>query len=172
MPLLQPSSNFAKRLKLDGRTGLMVKVEREEDQFGNFSTVDGDSMKTAEFIFDPGSMTHGWADFKSQPPHFVMVPEAEDAPEKPEGGNHMYNVRVNLFLDGEDRELGTSARGVIRGLSNLMAKAAKAPELAKGLLPIVNFSGTTVTRGGIGPSHIPQFEITEWVERPDEFLGS
>jgi hypothetical protein len=156
-------------LKWDGRVGRLYTQDREQDERGEWHSVQNDVTDRFVAAFNLAGIEHGFMRFpKGAAPETGMVPMGEDIGEMPEGENWQEGLRLQVKMPGEDflRTLMSSAIGLWRSLDRLhddyckftKQHPAKVPLVA--LIEVVEIKGRTT-------SYAPTFGIIDWVD-PDE----
>lgn len=171
--------SFTPILKYDARAGRMFRVDRDQDDYGQWETNNVEVTDGFQAIFDLEQIQVGWAHFANGvAPSFVMVPLGSPMPAKP-SDDHRQSFKVLVKLGkssgGDLREFSSSAKAVITAMDALHTAFEKGRVQNAGKLPVVSMTGSTpITTGGKGQSstnYAPSFEIVKWVARPQELPG-
>jgi len=176
------SGDFAEIIKYDARAGRFFRIDRAQDDYGQWETKNVEITDKFAAIFDLETIEVGWALFANGvAPSFVMAPLGQSFPEKP-GDNFKQGFRMRVQLGAPSaggseavREFASCAKAVINSVDALhtayTAEKAKHP----GQLPVVMMKGSTaVVSSGKGQSstnYAPNLEIVKWVPRPAELPG-
>jgi hypothetical protein len=180
------SGPFLGRIQYDARVGFWKTVDRIQDGGGDWSDRESELFQNPTFALDFGSFEVGYIKLTS-PPSFLVVPMGATIPVQPEElgqpdakgktkkafqpGFRCKVVAPKIFGDGEPRYFSATAKTVMGPMENLWTLYTRAPEAAKGLIPIVAVEGSTVTEiktlQGKTKFYAPNFVIKGWTPRPD-----
>lgn len=169
------SANIIPHVKYDARAGRLFRVDRVQDGSGTYvrNTVDM-TTPAPKFIMDLGGIQVGWLYFSERGPDFHLVRLGQPLPAKP-SEQHRQGFLVHLYaarLLGGVRQFSSNAKTVVAAMDALHSEYEKAPEVARGLVPVVTLAGTvavkTASAAGQTTSYAPVFQIEKWVERPRE----
>ena len=122
-------------------------------------------------IFDLANIQTGWGIFKEgAAPEWIMDPSLDKQATKPQDGQDWRRgFKLKLFsesaFDGV-REFATTAVGAVRGILELYDQYEAEAEQHFNQVPVVQFVGSTAARIGKGNTHIPNFKIVKWTDRP------
>jgi hypothetical protein len=158
-------------VKCDGRVGRLYTQDREQDERGEWHSVQNDVTDGFVAAFNLAGIEHGYMRFpKGAAPETVMVPMGEDIGEMPEGENWQEGLRLQVKMPGEDfwRTLMSSAIGLWRSLDRLHDDYCKFTKQHPGKVPLVELIEVVESRGRT-TSYAPTFGIIDWVD-PDEVL--
>lgn len=169
------SANIIPHVKYDARAGRLFRVDRVQDGSGAYQRTTVDITTPApKFIMDLGGIQVGWLHFSERGPDFHLVRLGQPLPAKP-SEQHRQGFLVHLYaarLLGGVRQFSSNAKTVVAAMDALHSEYEKAPEVARGLVPVVTLAGTvavkTASAAGQTTSYAPVFQIEKWVERPRE----
>ena len=157
--------------KWDGRVGRLYTQDREQDERGEWHSVQNDVTDGFFAAFNLAGTEHGYMRFpKGAAPETVMVPMGEDIGEMPEGENWQEGLRLRIKMPGEDfwRTLMSSAIGLWRSLSRLHDQYVEFAQKHPGKVPLVELIDVMENKART-TSYAPTFGIIDWVD-PDEVL--
>jgi hypothetical protein len=158
-------------LKWDGRVGRLYTQDREQDERGEWHSVQNDVTDRFVAAFNLAGIEHGFMRFpKGAAPETGMVPMGEDIGEMPEGENWQEGLRLQVKMPGEDflRTLMSSAIGLWRSLDRLHDDYCKFAKQHPGNVPLVELIDVAEIKGRT-TSYAPTFKIIDWVD-PNEVL--
>src|SRR5215475_1648249 len=158
-------------VKWDGRVGRLYIQDREQDERGEWHSVQNDVTDGFVAAFNLAGTEHGYMRFpKGAAPETVMVPMGEDIGEMPEGENWQEGLRLQVKMPGEDfwRTLMSSAIGLWRSLSRLHDQYVELAQKHPGKVPVVELIEVVEIKGRT-TSYAPTFGIIGWIS-PDEVL--
>jgi hypothetical protein len=169
------SANIIPHVKYDARAGRLFRVDRVQDASGAYQRHTVDITTPAPtFIMDLAGIQVGWLHFSERGPDFHLVRLGQPLPAKP-SDQHRQGFLVHLYaarLLGGVRQFSSNAKTVVAAMDALHSEYEKAPEVARGLVPVVTLAGTvavkTASAAGQTTSYAPVFRIEKWVERPPE----
>ena len=176
-------ASFMPILKYDARAGRMFRVDREQDDYGQWETNNVEITDGFNAIFDLEQIQVGWAHFANGvAPSFVMVPLGSPLPPKPSDDHRQcFKLLVKLGKSssangvGDVREFSSSATAVITAMDGLHTAFEAGRGQNAGKLPVVAMTGSTpITTSGKGQSstnYAPTFDIVRWVGRPQDLPG-
>ena len=172
-----PSGTFACIMKYDARAGRMFRVDRVQDNTGNFVTEDVDVTHSFKAIVDFANLQVGWMLFVPRAaPDFKLVPYGTDLPACP-SADHKNGVRVMMKMSkdcgGEKptRELAGTSKALISGLEAVFMQYLAEKNNYPGKLPVIVLEKTTLVKTGSGDrsstNYHPVFKIIAWAARGD-----
>lgn len=174
------SVNFLPRMDFNAKSGRMKFRQRVEVN-GMWETQEKDvSFEQFVFIADLANTQVGWLFFKKgMAPVRAVVPHGQPIPPRPTGDfgvdekgrpNQPKKGFVLRILDGDRmvREFASNAASVLGSMDELHDKFEAAPEHQQGMLPVVQFTGTSEIKSQHGTNYAPNFQIVKWVPRPAE----
>ena len=169
------TANIIPHVKYDARAGRLFRVDRVQDASGAYQRTTVDITTPApKFIMDLGGIQVGWLHFSERGPDFHLVRLGQTLPAKP-SDQHRQGFLVHLYaarLLGGVRQFSSNAKTVVAAMDALHSEYERAPEAARGLVPVVTLAGTvavqTASAAGQTTSYAPVFQIEKWVERPRE----
>jgi hypothetical protein len=175
-----PSGTFTSIMKYDARAGRFFRVDRVQDNTGNFVTEDVDITHSLKAIVDFANLMVGWMYFATgTAPDFKLVPYGNEIPDRP-SDKHKNGVRIMMKLskdcggDKPIRELAGTSKALISGLEALFVQYLAEKDGYPGKLPVVVLEKTTLVKSGssdkASTNYQPVFKIIAWAERGD--LGS
>ena len=157
--------------KWDGRVGRFYTQDREQDERGEWQSVQNDVTDGLVAAFNLAGIEHGWIRFpKGAAPEMVMVPMGKDIGEVPEGENWQEGLRLQAKMPGEDfwRTMMSSAVGLWRSLDRLHDQYLELAPAHPGKVPVVELLDVMEIKART-TSYMPSFRIIGWVG-PDEVL--
>ncbi len=167
------SGEFTPQVRWDARAGRMHVVERVQGMAGWETQLNDVTASQPVFMIDFGTIQVGWLTFAPRP-DFVTVPLGSPLPPRP-SGDYKQGVVVQLFSPknfGGKRELAVTSKAVLGPLDALHTAYLAAPESQRGMMPVVQLTGTlpVTTRGPQGniTNYSPQLVIVAWAPRPDD----
>jgi len=140
---------------------------RFSPQANAWTNSDNEEVQLKKVVFDVDNVTTGWLllgvgvrDW--QPDEALGRKGAQPTPE------HKRGFEVTFY----NKEIGTaswSSNGVgpNMGLEQLYTKCAAQRAANAGKLPVVEYKGSKMEKIGKGTTRIPQFEIVNWIARPE-----
>ena len=141
-------------------------------------SVEGGQHQPVQFeqlLIDGWNIRTGWVKYDDgQAPKWAMDPDLSTEARKPgEGWGRGFAVYVynSQLFDGQNvREFATSATGASMAMQEFYAEfEEQMKHHHRGELPIVQFSGATLTKVGRGQTNIPKLHIVGWTPRPADF---
>jgi len=167
--------DFLPRVQYDARAGRWTRVDRFIDPMtGQWASTPVDI--TAEFnaVFDFAQIKTGWIDFTQ--PAFVLVPLGVPTPPQPAGDKWKEGFRMHVKLSktsgGDVREFGSTAKAVIKAVSELHDVYLEGVKGNPGMLPVVAMTGVKQKVTGSGQqkstNYSPVLRIERWVNRPTD----
>jgi hypothetical protein len=167
------SGEFTPQVRWDARAGRIHVVERVQGMAGWETQLNDVTASQPVFMIDFGTIQVGWLTFAPRP-DFVTVPLGSPLPPRP-SGDYKQGVVVQLFSPknfGGKRELAVTSKAVLGPLDALHTAYLAAPESQRGMMPVVQLTGTlpVSTRGPQGniTNYSPQLVIVAWAPRPDD----
>jgi hypothetical protein len=164
--------NFDLLLRYDARHGAAYLCDRVRQPDGTWQT-EQKTINNFTAVFDLPNIEIGWMAFASNgPPSFKMVKAdmgadigAAPSPKHKEG----FRLRLKLKGDGGSvREFSSTAAATWQGVDKLHTAFLEEHGKHPGKLPLVKLTGTSPIKSPMGLSHEPNFQITDWVDRPPE----
>ena len=177
MPLninTEGGGDFLPIIKYDTRAGRMIRLDRVQGHDG-WDTDEVDITDKFTVIMDLANAEEGYLAFNNGRPDFHMVLTGEPFPDQP-SESHRHAFRVPVFSQkvlGGLREFSHAAITVTAKFKDLYGAWEAAPESGNGQVPVVTLAGTTskkinVPGGGQSTVYVPDFQISKWIDRPDE----
>ena len=160
------TGNFVLYLKFNAKAGRWYTKEDGDD---------GDEFEVEKLIavFDFANIKTGYLKFAAgEAPDFVFDTKAGAKDAVAPGDQYRRGFVVHVFSEknlGGVREFASNAGVVNEALNLLFDSYDAAPEKAKGLAPVVKFTGVEPITGKHGTNYRPVFEIMKWIERPTAF---
>lgn len=172
--LSNASGNFLPICKFDCRAGRMFKSDKIDGEWNQT-----DITKSFKAVVDFENLEVGWIKFDGGAPDFVMVGHGEELPEKP-SELHRQGVRLVMKLNkscgGDVREMASNAKAFLKGIDALHDLYEAGAAKNKGKLPVVTLTETVAETTGEGAkkstNYRPVFEISGWVDRPEDLVAS
>lgn len=165
--------DFAPRIEYDAKIGALNIVHRIEQPDKSFLTEKEDvTMNRPEFMFDLGTIEIGWISFAAGPPNIVMVPYGQDMPARP-SPKHKAGFKFKVWdgREAEARDFTSNAGVTVDAIEELWDAFTAAPEAARGMVPILQFTGRRPVKKGTNTNYAPVFTLVAWIERPDHIFG-
>jgi len=166
-----------------GSTGTpYLRFLSQKDRWEMSSEVSGEhepvKMDSA-IIIDIENLILGWMFIKSgHPKDWIPWPnvDGDGAAAKP---NEEYKTgfvvkcysKKQFGKDAPVREFSSNAVGAKEFIKHLYNYAEENKKFGKGKVPLLKILQSTEVKFNKGSSAIPQYEIVEWVDRPDELVG-
>jgi hypothetical protein len=157
--------------KWDGRGGRFSIQDREQDERGEWQSVQKDVTDGLVAAFDLAGIEHGYMRFpKGAAPETVMVPMGEDIGAMPKGEGWQEGLRLQVKMPGEDfwRTMMSSAIGLWRSLDRLHDQYVELAPAHPGKVPVVELLDVMEIKART-TSYIASFGIIGWIG-PDEVL--
>jgi len=166
--------DFLPIVKYDARSGRMSKRDRD-----NGETHETDITRSFKAVFDFENVELGYIKFVAgTAPDFRLSRFADGEPVANPGEGYKKGVRfvVKLAKDcgGDVRELASNARAFTKAIKKLHGEYLEGVKGAPGKLPVVALKDSYAETSGEGAkkstNYVPIFEITAWVNRPDDLV--
>lgn len=166
--------NYLPIVKYDARAGRISRRDRGPD-----GSNDVDITRNFKAIFDMENVEAGWMMFPAgAAPQFRLSRMADGVPVQQPGEEFKRGVRfvVKLSKDcgGDVRELASNARAFMKGVRKIFADYNEGVKANPGKLPVVVLADSVPETSGEGArkstNYVPVFEITSWVNRPDDLV--
>ncbi len=127
------------------------------------------------FVADFANIKTGWLLFAAgTAPDKVWDASLTQPAPKP-SDMHKRGFGLRLFSKasfGGIVDLSGASMHLNSAVNDLYSAYEAAPEAAKGMLPVVKFTGSTPMKDKQGTNYKPNFVIEKWVARPPEFDAS
>jgi hypothetical protein len=147
-----------------GRATDAVAFLRYSARDGLWSTRD-DLIDMRSAVWDLGGTRTAWMAFMpGAPPDIVWDVNGKAAPRPSK--EHRRGFTVRLAIDDVVYEFTSTGAGVIAAIVKLYDEYEKAPESARGLLPVVQCSDPVQVETSFGTVLDPVLELVDWVPRP------
>lgn len=158
-------------IKYDAKAGDFIRVDREQTASGEWVKNQSELQLPTKVIMDFANVETGWLSFDSGAPNFHMVKLGQPMPPKP-SDQHKMAFRVRLYnKDLGLREMSSQAKTVIREMDALHNEFEAQAGSNPGKVPVVTIAGTKAvtvnTPQGESRFKVPDWSITEWVDRPE-----
>jgi hypothetical protein len=173
LPKRKDVKTFASVVKFNAREGKFIRVDRTQDEDGNWRTepheIPSDDF---EFVADLANLQIGWLHFGGNgvAPDFRMFDLDADIGEKP-GDTFKEGFRLKVKLTngaGDDvRELASTAIGLWKSVDELHTAYTKGATKNRGKLPLVGVHEIIKVEGKTA-TYRPDFKILKWVARPKD----
>lgn len=160
-------------VKYNAKAGMFTRIDRV-NQNGTWVKDEVDITNVFKAVFDLETFEVGWMNFDTGgAPDFRLVPWGGDPGDKP-GDKYRMGVRCMILLakdaGGDVREFCTVA-GVALGAFDALHDAYLAGVKENpGKLPIVVCTGKKGVKSQYGTNFEPQFQITQWIARPESLV--
>lgn len=153
------------RLNFNAKDGKFTHHHYDRDNECSVADPYKDEFK---IVIDFNELKVGWADWTQSPPSVVIVPHgvSNQLPERP-SPDHKEYFNVNIYNKNLDTvKFGSSASSVIQSFDKLHDSYISANQKEK--LPVVQVKGVVgPTKWGKATVYLPDWEIVDWVERPE-----
>jgi hypothetical protein len=176
LPKRQDAKEYRQFVKWNASEGAAIRVDRVQDDVGDWSNKSVDITKVFEAIFDWESIEIGWINYQAGgPPDFRMVPLGDEIDERP-GDNFKEGFRLLMKLvngAGDDiREFSSNSKLVWQSLSEAHDHYLEARDKHKGQAPVIGIAEVIRVRTGSSTNYRPDFVFKRWVKRPAEFTSN
>ena len=123
-----------------------------------------------KLLMDLEHIKIGWFRFREgQAPDIVFDPPGREAT-KPEAGDHKRGFQLNVYSrDYGVREMASNSFMFKNAMKTLYGTWEKHKDQHPGKLPLVEVTEHTGVQGKYGLNYRPEFAITGWYARPDDF---
>lgn len=167
-------ADFLPIVKYDARSGRMSRIEREGGE--NHSH---DITRTFKAVFDFENLEGGYIRFAAgMAPDFRIARLADNNPVPNPGDGYKKGVRIIVKLakdcGGDVRELASNAKAFVKAAKKLYGEYLEGVKKNAGKLPVVAMNDSYAETSGEGATrstnYVPVFEITGWVNRPDDLV--
>jgi hypothetical protein len=168
------NNDFLPIIKYDARSGRITRMDRMQDEAGNFYSEPVDITQTFKAIADFENVETGWILFSpSSAPDFRLVPIGSQIPPRPTP-DHKNGVRFMLKLspacggDRPIREIAGNSQAFLGGVEAVYTQYLRDKDANPGKLPIITMQkATPVKSAGGSTNYHPVFVISGWSERKD-----
>lgn len=179
---------FLGRIQFDTRVGFWQVIKRIQHADGTYGDQKSPFLQSASLLIDFGTLEVGYLKLSS-PPSFLVVPYGRAIPPQPEEmetdaqgkqkkafqpGFRVQVYSQKTFGDTDAYYFSNSSKTVLGPMDELHQRYLASPEAAQGLVPVVSVTSCTpvvvTTPKGKNTFQAPNFEIVQWVPRP-EVLG-
>ena len=166
--------NFLPIVKYNATSGRIFNRDRSGGEYH-----ETDITRSFKAIFDFENVEIGWSDFTNGVPDFRLVRYADGGSiPKPAEGNFKRCVRFVVKLSkecgGDVREFASNAGACLDGVKKLKDAYDAGVKANPGKLPVVSLADTVAKTSSGGAlkttNYVPVFEITGWVNRPDDLV--
>jgi hypothetical protein len=163
--------DFLPVLKFDARVGTFYTQDRVCHN-NEWSNEQHDVTEGLTLIIDVKNAQQGWFRYpKGAAPEMVLAaPDATNIGECP-GDGYKEGIRVLAKIPGDaagTRELASTALGFYAGLDELHDKYLAERDEHPGKLPLCELVECREKKLASGSSWEPEFEIIDWVDRPND----
>ena len=168
------SVDFLPLVTYDGRSGRMSRRDRE-----NGETHSTDITRTFKAVFDVENIELGYIKFEAgTAPDFRLTRFADNIPVANPGEGYKKGARFVLKLGkdcgGDVRELAGNSNVFMKAVKKLHGEYLEGVKEHTGKLPVVALKDSYAETVGEGAkrstNYVPIFEITAWVNRPDDLV--
>jgi len=163
-------------VKWDAKGGDFIRQDRYQAGDGTWQKDEQEIAFPVQVAMDLQNIEVGWLSFASGRPDFQMVKLGEAMPAKP-SDDHKQTFRVRLMNKELGlREFSSQSKMVLSAFDQLhnAYEAGKADNAGK--MPVVEVTGTKTitvnTPQGEQRFKVPEWKITEWIDRPASFDGA
>ena len=167
-------ADFLPIVKYDARSGRMARLDRDGGE--NHSH---DVTRTFKAVFDLENLEGGYIRFAAgMAPDFKVARLSDGEPPANPGDGYKKGVRIIVKLakdcGGDVRELASNAKAFVKAAKKLYAEYLEGVKKNAGKLPVVSMNDSYAETSGEGATkstnYVPVFEITGWVNRPDDLV--
>ena len=169
-------------VKWDAKGGDLIRQDRTQGADGMWVKDESEVALPVKFIMDLERIEVGFLSFASGAPDFRVAKIGEPRPECPPDlgadGKPAFKPCFRVRICNKDlgvREFSHSAKTVLRVMDDLHNQYEAQKSANAGLVPVVEIAGTEVvkinTPQGELRFKVPQWSITQWVERPAAMDG-
>ena len=173
--LTQPTGDLFPIVKYDARKGAFFRVDRRQQAAnGTWKSVPV-PWSDPTFLADLHHIEVGWISFASGRPDLRLVPLGAELPEKQDSTDAKQGFRLMIKLPasegGDIRHFSHTGIGVVKAFDELHDRFLEAPESKdESKVPVVSVADVKPVKTRQGAvNYAPEFVITKWVERPDDF---
>jgi hypothetical protein len=168
--------NIVPILKYDARGGDFFRVERSQNGAGDWQSENIELPLPIELAVDMDGIEVGWLGFVGGRPDFRMVKLGEAMPQKP-SDDHKQAFRVRLCnREVGLREFSSQSKMVLSAFDQLHNQFEAERANNPGLCPVMKITGTKTitvnTPQGEQRFKVPEWSISQWIERPSAFDGA
>jgi len=168
------NSDFPPIIKYDARSGRITRMDRLQDESGNFYSEPVDITATFKALADFENVETGWILFPTTgAPDFKLVPIGSLIPQQPTP-DHKNGVRFMLKLspacggDKPIREIAGNSKAFLGGVEAVYTQYLREKDANPGKLPVITMEKSTpVKNAGGSTNYHPVFRISGWSERKD-----
>jgi hypothetical protein len=163
-------------VKWDAKAGDFIQQDRTQGADGVWVKDEKELALPISFAMDLGEIEVGWLSFASGAPDFQMVKASDgQMPAKPsEDHKQAFRVRIASRELGL-REFSHSAKTVLRAMDDLHNQYEAQASANPGKVPVVTVHAAETIKinspQGELRFKVPQWSITEWIDRPAMFDG-
>jgi hypothetical protein len=131
--------------------------------------VDGEEFDLKGMSLDPTSLKTGWGLIQEgEAPQWVWDDTVGVKGPRPDGEyKRGFSVMVHL-KDIGPREWSSNGAGVNKGLSNIWKAIHDGLKDNRGKIAGLKYSGSTADTSGKGATRIPNFELVQWNDLPNQ----
>ena len=168
------------RIKYNSKAGRAYRVERKQDNDGDWVNDDREVTDNLCFLLDRKSMRKGWMDFKTF--HEVVVPIKADLPKQPDDigsdGKLAYKpilkmtVKLAPTCGGDIREFSTSSMLVMNSIGDLLVTWKSSEHADDDMCPVLKLDGSEAITGTHGTNYKPTWAVSAWRERPADMSSN
>lgn len=167
-------ADFLPIVKYDARSGRMARLDREGGE-----TNSHDVTRTFKAVFDLENLEGGYIRFAAgMAPDFRVARLSDGEPVANPGDGYKKGVRIIVKLakdcGGDVRELASNAKAFVKAAKKLYGEYLEGVKKNAGKLPVVTMNDSYAETSGEGATrstnYVPVFEITGWVNRPDDLV--
>lgn len=169
------SGNMVPIIKYDARGGDFFRQDRQQNGSGEWESNNVEMQLPFKVAVDMAGIEVGWLSFASGKPDFRMVKLGEQMPAKP-SDDHKQTFRVRLVNKELGlREFSSQSKMVLSAFDQLHNQYEAEKGNNPGMTPVVEVTGTKTitvnTPQGEQRFKVPEWKITEWIDRPKSFDG-
>ena len=170
---LDSTPKFLPRFDLDLRAGRFFAVERVQGADGDW-TSNKVEVENPVFVMDIANTAIGWTAFIDNRPDSVMHHQEDGMPKQP-SLEHKQSFETVIQLvggdfDGSVRKFGKGGFTIGKAFDDLVDSwLASSPNNKKKKCPVVSVTGSIAVKAGKSTNYAPEWSITDWVDRPEEF---
>lgn len=171
-------ADFTPLVKYDARAGRFTRIDRVQDQDGNFVSEPVDITAGFKCIMDLENIETGWMHFMAgQAPQMVLVRLGEPYPDQP-SQDYKPGVRILVKLEkscgGDVREITGNSKAFMASMEHLIPLYDSQKKNNAGKLPVVVVDRVIPVKSGKGAqsstNYHPVFKISGWAARPADLV--
>jgi hypothetical protein len=176
LPKRQDVREYTGLTRFDARGGVMNRVDRKQDDTGNWSNDLVDITGSFEAVVDMEGLETGWINLTTGvAPDFRMVPLGAKAEPCPgDAFKEGFRLRMKLLNGAGDdvREFSSTSKAVWKSVDELHDAYLAGRDSHPAELPVVMIKEVVQVRTASSTNYRPIFRIARWGRRPAELAVS